>query len=148
VARRIATNAQDDKILTRADKNNTRQLARDRTSAQRVRSVCTRVALDETANGATMTSAKPAPGHAPVDRLKQSAPSRVVTVASHAEAMGTIEFDDPQGERSYSGARAATTRPPRPGSGRSAPIWSAWLLLPEQGHPSTPTLITTPWVAP
>jgi NAD(P)-dependent dehydrogenase (short-subunit alcohol dehydrogenase family) len=41
-----------------------------------------------------------------LDRLKQSAPSRVVTVASHAQAMGRIEFDDLQGERSYSGARA------------------------------------------
>src|SRR5919197_1325662 len=41
-----------------------------------------------------------------LDRLKQSAPSRVVTVASHAQAMGRIDFDDLQGERSYSGARA------------------------------------------
>jgi len=41
-----------------------------------------------------------------LDRLKQSAPSRVVTVASHAQAMGRIKFDDLQGERSYSGARA------------------------------------------
>jgi NAD(P)-dependent dehydrogenase (short-subunit alcohol dehydrogenase family) len=41
-----------------------------------------------------------------LDRLKQSAPSRVVTVASHAQAMGRMDFDDLQGERSYSGARA------------------------------------------
>ena len=41
-----------------------------------------------------------------LERLKQSAPARVVTVASHAEAMGRICFDDLQGERSYSGARA------------------------------------------
>ena len=41
-----------------------------------------------------------------LDRLKQSAPARVVTVASHAHAMGRIDFDDLQGERSYSGARA------------------------------------------
>ena len=41
-----------------------------------------------------------------LDRLKHSAPSRVVTVASHAQAMGRIDFDDLQGERSYSGARA------------------------------------------
>src|ERR671929_1576739 len=41
-----------------------------------------------------------------LDRLKHSAPSRVITVASHAQAMGRIEFDDLQGERSYSGARA------------------------------------------
>jgi retinol dehydrogenase 14 len=41
-----------------------------------------------------------------LERLKQSAPSRVVTVASHAQAMGRIDFDDLQEERSYSGARA------------------------------------------
>ncbi len=41
-----------------------------------------------------------------LDRLSLSAPARVVTVASHAHAMGEIDFDDLQGERSYSGARA------------------------------------------
>ena len=41
-----------------------------------------------------------------LDRLKQSAPSRVVTVASNAHAKGRLDFDDLQGERSYSGARA------------------------------------------
>ena len=41
-----------------------------------------------------------------LDRLKQSTPARVVTVASNAQAMGRIDFDDLQGERSYSGARA------------------------------------------
>jgi retinol dehydrogenase 14 len=41
-----------------------------------------------------------------LDRLIQSAPARVVTVASHAHAQGRIDFDDLQGERSYSGARA------------------------------------------
>ena len=41
-----------------------------------------------------------------LDRLTQSAPARVVTVASNAQAMGRIDFDDLQGERSYSGARA------------------------------------------
>ncbi len=41
-----------------------------------------------------------------VERLKQSAPARVVTVASHAHAQGRIDFDDLQGEQSYSGARA------------------------------------------
>jgi retinol dehydrogenase-14 len=41
-----------------------------------------------------------------LDRLKQSAPARVVTVSSNVQAMGRIEFDDLQGERSYSGARA------------------------------------------
>jgi retinol dehydrogenase-14 len=39
-------------------------------------------------------------------RLTQSAPARVVTVASHAHAQGRIDFDDLQSERSYSGARA------------------------------------------
>jgi retinol dehydrogenase 14 len=41
-----------------------------------------------------------------LDRLKQSAPARVVTVSSNAQAMGRIDFEDLQGERSYSGARA------------------------------------------
>ena len=41
-----------------------------------------------------------------LDRLRQSAPARVVTVASNAQATGRIDFDDLQGERSYSGARA------------------------------------------
>ena len=41
-----------------------------------------------------------------LDRLKDSAPARVVTVASNAHKQGRIDFDDLQGERSYSGARA------------------------------------------
>lgn len=41
-----------------------------------------------------------------VERLKRSAPARVVTVSSHAHAHGRIDFDDIQGERSYSGAGA------------------------------------------
>jgi retinol dehydrogenase 14 len=41
-----------------------------------------------------------------LDRLAQSSPARVVTVASHAHTMGRIDFDDLQGERSYSGSRA------------------------------------------
>jgi retinol dehydrogenase-14 len=41
-----------------------------------------------------------------LNRLKDSAPARVVTVSSNAQAMGRIDFDDLQGERSYSGARA------------------------------------------
>ena len=41
-----------------------------------------------------------------LDRLSQSAPSRVVTVSSNAQALGRIDFDDLQGERSYSGSRA------------------------------------------
>jgi Short-chain dehydrogenases of various substrate specificities len=39
-------------------------------------------------------------------RMQQSAPARVVTVSSNAPAMGRIDFNDLQGERSYSGARA------------------------------------------
>ncbi|NYI79093.1 SDR family NAD(P)-dependent oxidoreductase [Nocardioides panzhihuensis] len=39
-------------------------------------------------------------------RLKRSAYARVVTVASQAHAQGWIDFDDIQGERSYSGAGA------------------------------------------
>ena len=41
-----------------------------------------------------------------LDRLKQSVPARVVTVSSNMQAIGRIDFDDLQGERSYSGARA------------------------------------------
>jgi retinol dehydrogenase-14 len=40
------------------------------------------------------------------DRLERSAPARVVTVASNAHTTGRIDFDDLQGERSYSGSRA------------------------------------------
>ena len=41
-----------------------------------------------------------------LDRLRQSAPARVVTVSSNAHATGRIDFDDLQGERSYSGSKA------------------------------------------
>jgi len=41
-----------------------------------------------------------------LDRLKSSAPARVVTVASNAQAMGRVSFDDLQGEKEYSGSRA------------------------------------------
>ncbi len=41
-----------------------------------------------------------------LDRLKASAPSRVVTVSSGAQSMGTIDFEDLQGERVYSGQTA------------------------------------------
>jgi len=41
-----------------------------------------------------------------LDRLTRSGPARVVTVSSNAQAMGRIDFDDLQGARAYSGARA------------------------------------------
>jgi len=41
-----------------------------------------------------------------LDRLRDSAPARVVTVASNAHKAGRIDFDDLQGERAYSGAQA------------------------------------------
>jgi retinol dehydrogenase 14 len=41
-----------------------------------------------------------------LDRLRESAPARVVTVSSGAHTMGRIDFDDLEGERSYSGMRA------------------------------------------
>src|SRR3984893_11585425 len=41
-----------------------------------------------------------------LDRLKASAPARVVTVSSGAHARGRIDFDDLQGARLYSGERA------------------------------------------
>ena len=41
-----------------------------------------------------------------LDRLRDSAPARVVTVSSNAQALGRIDFDDLQGEASYSGSQA------------------------------------------
>jgi retinol dehydrogenase 14 len=41
-----------------------------------------------------------------LEKLKQNATARVVTVSSNAQAAGRIAFNDLQGERSYSGARA------------------------------------------
>ena len=41
-----------------------------------------------------------------LDRLQQRPAARVVTVSSNAQSLGRIDFDDLQGERSYSGARA------------------------------------------
>ena len=41
-----------------------------------------------------------------LDRLIASAPARVVTVSSGAQAMGQINFEDLQGQRAYSGQRA------------------------------------------
>jgi retinol dehydrogenase 14 len=41
-----------------------------------------------------------------LDRLKASAPARVVTVSSGAQSMGRIDFDDLEGARNYSGQRA------------------------------------------
>ncbi len=41
-----------------------------------------------------------------LDRLKASAPARVVTVASGAHTLGRLDFDDLQGEQKYSGQRA------------------------------------------
>jgi retinol dehydrogenase 14 len=41
-----------------------------------------------------------------LDRLKASAPSRIVTVASGAHTLGRLNFDDLQGELKYSGQSA------------------------------------------
>ena len=41
-----------------------------------------------------------------MDRLKASAPARVVSVSSGAQSQGMIDFDDLQGERDYSGQTA------------------------------------------
>jgi NAD(P)-dependent dehydrogenase (short-subunit alcohol dehydrogenase family) len=41
-----------------------------------------------------------------LDRLTASAPARIVTVSSGAQAMGRVDFADLQGERGYSGQRA------------------------------------------
>lgn len=44
--------------------------------------------------------------HLLLDRLRASAPARIVTVSSGAQAMGRIDLDDLQGARRYSGQRA------------------------------------------
>jgi len=44
--------------------------------------------------------------HLLLERLVQGEPARVVTVSSKAHGQGRIDFEDLQGERSYSGARA------------------------------------------
>jgi NAD(P)-dependent dehydrogenase (short-subunit alcohol dehydrogenase family) len=44
--------------------------------------------------------------HLLAGRLIESAPARVVTVSSDAQRIGRIDFDDLQGERSWSGQRA------------------------------------------
>ena len=41
-----------------------------------------------------------------LERLVASGPARIVTVSSGVESMGRIDFDDLQGEHSFSGARA------------------------------------------
>jgi NAD(P)-dependent dehydrogenase (short-subunit alcohol dehydrogenase family) len=41
-----------------------------------------------------------------LDRLREGAPARVVTVSSRAHVVGRIDFADLQGERSYSGPQA------------------------------------------
>lgn len=41
-----------------------------------------------------------------MDRLAQSAPARIVSVSSNAQALGRIDFDDLQGAKNYSGSRA------------------------------------------
>lgn len=44
--------------------------------------------------------------HLLLDRLRQSPQGRVIAVSSNAQALGRIDFDDLQAERTYSGARA------------------------------------------
>ena len=41
-----------------------------------------------------------------LDRLRHSAPARVVTVSSNVQALGRIDFGDLQGESSFAGGRA------------------------------------------
>jgi retinol dehydrogenase 14 len=41
-----------------------------------------------------------------LERLKASAPARVISVSSGAQMMGKLDFDDLQGERQYSGQKA------------------------------------------
>jgi hypothetical protein len=86
--------------------------------------------------------------HLLLNRLMRSGPARVVTVSSNAQALGRIHFDDLQGARSYSGARAYdqsklanvlfTYEPTRPTS------WPAASPAPW----SPPTPYTLGWSAP
>jgi retinol dehydrogenase 14 len=41
-----------------------------------------------------------------LDRLKSSAPARIVTVSSNAQSLGKIDFEDLQGDRNYSEQKA------------------------------------------
>jgi NAD(P)-dependent dehydrogenase (short-subunit alcohol dehydrogenase family) len=41
-----------------------------------------------------------------LDRLTATAPARIITLSSGAHAQGRLDFDDLQGERTYSGQRA------------------------------------------
>jgi retinol dehydrogenase 14 len=41
-----------------------------------------------------------------LDLLIRDAPARVITISSHAQAAGRIDFDDLQGQHGYSGSRA------------------------------------------
>jgi NAD(P)-dependent dehydrogenase (short-subunit alcohol dehydrogenase family) len=57
-----------------------------------------------------------------LDRLKESAPARIITTASHAHYGAHIPFDDLNAERSYRGALAATAKASWPIS-CSRPNW-------------------------
>jgi len=74
-----------------------------------------------------------------LDRLKQSAPARVVTVSSNAQAMGRIDFDDLQGER--------PTPPHGPMTSPSSPTSSSPTSWPGDCRPapSPPTRCTPAW---
>ena len=54
--------------------------------------------------------------HLLLDRLKQSAPARVVTVSSNAQAQGRIDFDDLQGRTVLLRAHGPTASPSSPTS--------------------------------
>jgi NAD(P)-dependent dehydrogenase (short-subunit alcohol dehydrogenase family) len=74
-----------------------------------------------------------------LDRLEDSAPARVVTVASNAHRLGRIDFDDLQGECSYSGARGLQPvqtgqHPVQPPTGQAAGGFLRHLQCPAPGH--------------
>jgi NAD(P)-dependent dehydrogenase (short-subunit alcohol dehydrogenase family) len=60
-----------------------------------------------------------------LERLQSSAPARIVTVSSGAQAMGSIDFDDLQGERGYR-ASERTTSPSWPTSCSLTSSRAAW----------------------
>ena len=77
-----------------------------------------------------------------LDKLKQSAPARVITVSSNAHAQGRIDFDDLQGS-GPTPARGPTTNPNSPMS-CSPTNWRDGSQPPSSTSPSSPPMRSTP----
>jgi NAD(P)-dependent dehydrogenase (short-subunit alcohol dehydrogenase family) len=77
-----------------------------------------------------------------LDRLKASAPSRIVNVASADHSNGTIDFDDLQGEKGYRGRKPTASRSWQTSS--SPTSWPGGSREPA----SPPTACTPGWSGP